>query len=83
MGQPEKLTHLFAVIGDGHVPENGMAIQRIWLVLYSDFKNQGSDEAVHNWMDQHHRLLQVLHNSPTLFIALYERQGPDLTPAIK
>ncbi len=83
VGQPEKLTHLFAAIGDGHLPENGTPFQRIWLVLYSDFKNQGSDEAVHNWMDQHHRLLQVLHNSPTLFIALYERQGPDLAPATK
>jgi uncharacterized membrane protein len=83
VGQPENLTHLFAVIGDERLPENGTAFKRIWLVLYSDFKNQGSDAVVHNWMDQHHRLLQVLHNSPTLFIALYERQGPDLAPAIK
>jgi uncharacterized membrane protein len=81
--QPEKLTYLFAVIGDGHLPQNGADFKRIWLVLYPDFKNQGSDEAVHNWMDQHHHLLRVVHNSPTLFIALYERQGPELAPAMK
>jgi mannosyltransferase len=81
--QPERLTHLFAVIGDGHLPQNGAECRRIWLVLYPDFKNQGSDETVHNWMDQHHHLLEVLYNSPTLFVALYERQGPELAPVMK
>lgn len=81
--QPEKLSHLFAVIGDGHLPQNNTDFRRIWLVLYPDFKNQDFDEKVHEWMDQHHYFVRVLHSSPTLFIGLYERQGPELVPAIK
>jgi hypothetical protein len=81
--QPEKLSHLFAVIGDGHLPQNGADFKRIWLVLYPDFKEQGFDEKVHKWMDFHHHFVQVLHSSPTLFIGLYERQGSELAPVIE
>jgi len=81
--QPEKLSHLFAVIGDGHLPQNGADFKRIWLVLYPDFKEQGFDEKVHKWMDAHHHYVQVLHSSPTLFIGLYERQGSELAPVIE
>jgi hypothetical protein len=81
--QPEKLSHLFAVIGNGHLPQNGADFRRIWLVLYPDFKEQGFDEKVHEWMDHHHHFVQVLHSSPTLFIGLYERQGFELAPVIE
>ncbi len=81
--QPEKLSHLFAVIGDGHLPQNGADFKRIWLVLYPDFKNPDLDEKVHEWMDLHHHFVQVLHSSPTLFIGLYERRGPELAPVIE
>ncbi|HXJ41666.1 MAG TPA: hypothetical protein VNH18_20490, partial [Bryobacteraceae bacterium] len=81
--QPEKLSHLFAVIGDGQLPQNRADLRRIWLVLYPDFKNQGFDEKVRDWMDVHHHFVQVLHNSPTLFIGLYERQGSELAPVIE
>ncbi|HXI85657.1 MAG TPA: glycosyltransferase family 39 protein [Verrucomicrobiae bacterium] len=81
--QPEKLSHLFAVIGDGQLPQNRPDLRRIWLVLYPDFKNQGFDEKVRDWMDVHHHFVQVLHNSPTLFIGLYERQGSELAPVIE
>ena len=81
--QPEKLSHLFAVIGDGHLPQNGANFKRIWLVLYPDFKEQGFDEKVHGWMDIHHHFVQMLYSSPTLFIGLYERQGSDLAPVIE
>jgi uncharacterized membrane protein len=82
--QPEKSSHhLFAVIGDGHLPQNGANFKRIWLVLYPDFKEQGFDEKVHGWMDIHHHFVQMLYSSPTLFIGLYERQGSDLAPVIE
>jgi mannosyltransferase len=81
--QPEKLSHLFAVIGDGRLPQNSADFKRIWLVLYPDFKNPDLDEKVHKWMDLHHHFVQVLHSSPTLFIALYERQGTELAPVIE
>jgi mannosyltransferase len=81
--QPEQLAHLFAVIGDGHLPQNDANFRRIWLVLYPDFKEQGFDEKVHKWMDGHHQFVRVLHSSPTLFIGLYDRQGPELAPVIE
>ena len=81
--QPEELPHLFAVIGDGRLPTNSAGFQRIWLVLYPDFKNEGVGEKIRTWMDSHHHFVQVLHNSPTLFIGLYERQGSELTPVIE
>ncbi len=81
--QPEKLSHLFAVIGDGHLPQNAVDFSRIWLVLYPDFKNQGFDEKVRQWMDAHHHFVRVLRSSPTLFIGLYERRGAELAPAIE
>jgi mannosyltransferase len=81
--QPEKLSHLFAVIGDGHLPQNVTDFSRIWLVLYPDFKNQGLDEEVRQWMDVHHHFVHVLRSTPTLFIGLYERQGPELAPGIE
>jgi hypothetical protein len=81
--QPEKLPHLFAVIGNGQLPQDGKNFRRIWLVLYPDFKNQDFQEKVRTWMDSHHHLVQVLHSSSTLFIGLYERQGPELAPVIE
>jgi uncharacterized membrane protein len=81
--QPEKLSHLFAVIGDGHLPQNVTDFKRIWLVLYPDFKNQGFDEKVRQWMDAHHHFVRVLRSSPTLSIGLYERQGSELAPVIE
>ena len=80
--QPEQLSRLFGVIGDGRLPQGGAGFHRIWLVLYPDFKNQGVDEKVHEWMNSHHHFVQALHNSPTLFIGLCERQGAELAPAI-
>ena len=81
--QPEKLAHLFAVIGDGLLPQNDANFRRIWLVLYPDFKEWGFDEKIHEWMDVHHHFVRVLHSSPTLFIGLYERQGSELAPVIE
>ena len=81
--QPEKLSHLFAVIGDGELPSDGSKFSRIWLVLYPDFKNEGFDEKVHDWMDHHHHFKQILYDSPTLFIGLYERRAPELKPVIE
>ena len=81
--QPEKLAHLFGVIGDGQLPQGSKNISRIWLVLYPDFKNQGFDEKVLEWMDQHHHFVRWLHSSSTLLIGLYDRQDPELASAIK
>lgn len=81
--QSEKLSHLFAVIGDGHLPQNVTDFRRIWLVLYPDFKNQGFDEEVRQWMDAHHHFVRVLRSSPTLFVGLYERQGSELVPVVE
>lgn len=81
--QPEKLAHLFGVIGDGQLPPDGAKFSRIWLVLYPDFKNEGFDEKVHDWMDHHHHFVQTLYDSPTLFIGLYKRQAPELKPVIE
>jgi mannosyltransferase len=81
--QPEKLSHLFAVIGDGRLPQDGADYKRIWLILYPDFKEKGFDEKVLEWMDQHHHFVRWLHSSPTLLIGLYDRQDPELASAIK
>jgi uncharacterized membrane protein len=81
--QPEKLLHLFAATGDGQLPQDGKDFKRIWLVLYPDFKNQDFHEKVRTWMDGHHHFVQALHSSPSLFIGLYARQGPELAPVIE
>ena len=81
--QPEKLPHLFAVTGDGQLPQDGKNFRRIWLVLYPDFKNQDFHEKVRTWMDGHHHFVQALHSSSTLFIGLYECQGAELAPVIE
>ena len=77
---PVYLAHLFRATGDGRLPQSTSGFKRIWLVLYPDFAHPGTPEKTRDWMDNHHHFLRSLHNSSTVFVSLYERQGPQLVP---
>ncbi len=77
----EDLPHFYRVIGDGQPPGDGTNYKRIWLVLYTDFRNPDAWEKVIEWMDNHHHhAVQFIHSSPGLLIGLYERTGAELMP---
>ena len=78
---PVYLSHLFRVTGDGRLPSSTGGFQRIWLVLYPDFAHPGVPERARAWMDQHHRFVQLLHESSMAFVGLYERNDAQLIPA--
>lgn len=70
---------LARVIGRGQLADDA---RRLWLVLWPDFRQPGFHQRVMAWMNTHHRLVQVVHESPQLFVALYERgAGPVMPPS--
>ncbi|HTS16548.1 MAG TPA: glycosyltransferase family 39 protein [Verrucomicrobiae bacterium] len=77
---PVYQSHLFAVTGDGRLPQSTAGYKRIWLVLYPDQFHRDLAETARDWMNQHHHFLRALHESNTVFVGLYERRDPQLAP---
>jgi hypothetical protein len=72
---------LFGIIGDGHIPAETAACHRLWLVVSPDFLRPGFDPWIVEWMNAHHRLVKVVHNSQALYVGLYERSDPAALPS--
>lgn len=71
--QADNRPGLFGIIGDARVPADAMQSRRIWLVVTPDFLQPGLHQRVVEWMNAHHHLVQLIHNSKTLYVGLYER----------
>jgi mannosyltransferase len=78
---PKYLSHLFHVTGDGQLPKSTTGFNRIWLVLYPDQFHPDLAEQTRDWMNHHHNFVRPLYDSATVFVGLYDRRDPQLTPA--
>jgi uncharacterized membrane protein len=79
IAESEPKPNLFKVIGDGRL-DTARDYRRIWLVLYPDFQQPQRHRAMMAWMEEHHRRIRIVHESPNLLVALYERQGGEIAP---
>ncbi|MGD1018260.1 MAG: glycosyltransferase family 39 protein [Verrucomicrobiia bacterium] len=75
--------HLFPVTGDGRLPPSTSGIRRIWLVLYPDQFHPDLAQTTREWMNHHQHFVQTLYDSGSVFVGLYECQGPQLAPTAK